>query len=172
MFIRLIIVLFYFSNVFDAKSQVSKIDTASLINEMCKRYKLDQSNYNDSATRNSIFINNFNWLINTTKEIGFPNYMLGRTKDEKICIGNFTYATITHISQTRPDLLIDSNLVMLIKNEIIRGNINTKFLIENLNYWYNGSVKLCKENKSKYEYALNTWNLPIIETKYYFNCEK
>lgn len=151
-------------------SQKTRLDTTLVINNICERFNRDQSNYNDSTARSTIFVENFNWLIITTKEIGFPNYKLGRTNDERKCIGNFTFATLTHISQTNPQMLIDTNVIHLIKSEIIKGNIDSLFLMGNLNYWYSGAVKLCLEEKEKYEFALRTWGLNILQDANYYKC--
>ena len=167
---RLLIVLIFLLQTTQVHSQKIAIDTTLLINQMCEMYNNDQSNYDNNTIRTAIFIENFNWLIKTTKEIGFPNYNLGRTSEERKCIGNFTSATLTHISQTNPHLLINIDIINLIKREINNGNINKQYFIDNLNYWYSGSVKLCSNDIKKYEYALKAWGMEMIPKTKFKKC--
>jgi hypothetical protein len=168
---RLTFIIYLFSLTSSAVfSQTAKADTTQIIADLCERLKKDQSNYNDTAIRHAIFTDNFQTLLNITTSYGFPTQKLGRTLEERICIGSFTRMTLIHILQSRPLMITDTNVVTLFLREINSGRLDRKVLEDHFFILYNGSTKLCKDYKDKIENAFKIWGLKPVDEQYYLTC--
>jgi hypothetical protein len=123
----------------------------------------DQSNINDNEIRFLIIQINFNQIITIIRNQGYPKYKIEpKKKKDQTIIKRATRMTFIHILQSAPEMLLDPNIIELLKKEIDSGNMPEEVLLWTLKSWKkvmpedNFTQKLPDKVLILYDRAINT----------------
>jgi len=115
-------------------SQENKRSDEELIEVFKKILKTDQSHLRDSNIRHPIFRSNFETIVNIIDDQGFPQLSkYYSSRKQRNIIDDASRVTFVHILQTKPDLLLNEEIIYKFKNQIDKGRMNNVSLSLALN---------------------------------------
>jgi len=155
-----------------------------MITEDQQYVNYDKSDINymeDKKKRHEIFENNFNRLLQVTKQDGFPKVSL-KTYKQDSCKYEAVTMTIIHIAQSKPEVFFSKKIAHLFNQELRKGNIEKK-LLQKSTVVMAKTMEICISQKKKMEYAINLWQIAqdtfqgevvsdVVENATFINCKK
>jgi hypothetical protein len=147
--------------------------------DFCQMLKADQSNtclgidFNSDSCiaqkmrRIQTYETNFKVLLQITRASGFPN---NQNHPHDSCVNDLSIVTFIHISQSKPELIFNGEIIDLFDEEIKKGNLKKQYLYP----MFIGYAKYSQpkeKDKVMVEKAIKKWDLEnelkqIIDIKY------
>lgn len=120
------------------------------------------------GVRLQIFLNNFNTIVSITKSQGFPQlkkeYKLSR---KRYCIFFFSSVNFLHVLQTKPEVLLNFEIINLFKIEIEFGRLDREIVsypIQAIRKLISlGHATLSQKNIEMLNYAASEWDIGGVE---------
>ncbi|WP_139134383.1 hypothetical protein [Crocinitomix algicola] len=165
-------ILFLFLNAicflsFCQSDTLTKEDIGDMFHEI---NKTDQT-YIGENIRDTQFVKNFNQIINLIKVQGYPKFF-DNNENKKLnrSIENGTKRTFVHILQTKPELLLNTEIIDIISKEISEQRINSEIMKFALSiYQYDmdvGRIDYWSESIEKNFYlAIQKWDIKLYNVK-------
>jgi hypothetical protein len=153
-------------------SQEHKLSDKELIKIFKNIRKTDQSHYRDSSIRNTIFRSNFQTIVNIIDGQGFPQLSkYYRSKRKRNIIDGASQITFVHVLQTKPELLLNEEMINKFKSQITKSRINVNilsFALNIFNYdhstqWY--SNVWSEEVERCFYLAVKEWGITLRDVK-------
>jgi hypothetical protein len=121
----------------------------------------DRTELDDSAKRAQIFRANYFKIIDLIDNQGFVNVdsTYKKKRDRKTIKSGFR-ATFTHVLQTDPKLILNPEIIELIRIEIHTGNLNKGYLIVPLSVFVHDFPNLMQE---EVDFAFDEWGIDESE---------
>lgn len=152
--------------------------------DFCRMLELDQS-YTDSDSinkekfnlnkkkRHKLIKDNFNQLIQYSKQSGFPEMGSLQTTGLDSCRNWAVMITLFHIGQIQPKLFFENGTKQLFEKEISEGRLKSGSLFPPLREGFR-SHDFCIDNKESILAALESWqlNLDDLPDIKFVNCKK
>lgn len=158
-------IILCFSTLLFCSSCENKVKKIEL--DYCEMYKKDQSfvaeNSNPNLTeeenrieREKLVIQNFNKLIQFTKEKGFPQTFF---KDPEACKFWSISLTLIHTAQMQPELFFHDSTIHLFSKELKSGRLKPELLIPVFKISSRTNV-FCKTLEPQIEQSILIWDIP------------
>ena len=153
-------------------SQEYKLSDKELIKTFKNIHKTDQSHIRDSSIRNTIFRTNFQTIVNIIDIQGFPQLsQYYKSKRKRNIIDGASQITFVHILQTKPELLLNEEMIYKFKSQITKSRININILSFALNIFnYDHSTQWypnfwSEEVERCFHLAVKEWGITLREIK-------
>lgn len=133
--------------------------------------KTEEENQISLKKRKETFLNNFDLIIKETVRNGFPN-VLEEDKVRDSCKYWAIYATMIHISQTRPDIFYSEEMMNLFSKEINENRMDNSILYTAVKI---GSLsKTCDTLKNQVHKSVIAWKIDttLLDRFKYVQCEE
>lgn len=126
----------------------------------------DGSNLDNYYVRKEIFKNNFDVIILITRMQGFPQFKVSpkRRKQGRGSITVATALTFIHVLQTQPELMLNLDIITLLKGEINANRLDKRELagMQFLHYENTrGNYLLTPETQKMFDLTVLEWGLTI-----------
>ncbi|MBK7128784.1 MAG: hypothetical protein IPM74_02235 [Crocinitomicaceae bacterium] len=120
------------------------------------------------VVRLQVFLNNFNTIVSITKMQGFPSlkneYRLRRKRD---CISFFSSVNFLHVLQTKPEVLLNFEIINLFDDEIESGRLDKEIVSFSFRAIQKlislGHASLSQNNMEMLKVASSEWDIGLIE---------
>lgn len=99
------------------------------IEEMFDEINKSDASHVGEKVRDTIFVKNFNLIIDLINNQGYPKFLDNKgNKKLNQSIENGTMRTFLHVLQTKPELLLNKEIIDLISKEVTQQRLDTKLL--------------------------------------------
>ncbi|HMR86644.1 MAG TPA: hypothetical protein PKD51_00745 [Saprospiraceae bacterium] len=133
--------------------------------DYCNMLEKDQSHMNEGVTdpdkrkentslRNKGFEENFQQILELTKQQGFPNVSFEDLPKDSCKYWAVT-ATLIHMAQTKPEVFFSEEITTLFKEEINKGNLDSDDLTPAYRISFT-SNKFCQNLEASINHAIQT----------------
>jgi hypothetical protein len=136
--------------------------------DYCEMLTRDQSHVNHVETeksvmeennkiRHQIFLENYEQLIQLTKDEGFPNISFDSLPQDSCKYWAIT-ATLIHIAQSKPKIFFSEETISLFKEEMDKGNLESEDLTPAFRISF-VTNEFCEDLQEIINKAIQTWGM-------------
>lgn len=167
---KYILPIFFIVLSFLSFCQTDTISREEIAEMFLEINKSDQPHIGEKI-RDTLFIKNFNQIIDLIKIQGYPKFSnVKKNKKLNQSIESGTRRTFVHILQTKPELLLNEEIIDIISKEVSEQRLNAELLKFALSvYQYDIDtgriVSWSKLVENNFYLAIQKWEIKLYELK-------